>query len=408
MLRERRCKLHKIAKMRIIGKVALQHIASGRVRTHDYGRFFRFETVADRFFLLLVAWPYFLTSQIVDIALFIVVSAIGLTMGQRVSGQLIIAFVIFSSVFLCQAVISGLGDFRLEYIMSQSNSYLQVICLLPGICFLISRSNWIDILSSRKLTLALALISSASFIYQQIFLGHTYEYDINSLALFACVLLNRDRFKTFALFAGVGILVFGFALFTRAGLLFVLAGFAFISLRPLPATLVRIVALFTIVIPVVVSLMLDDKAVFGLITYDFNSAIRIQFLKSAMPYFIDHPWFGVGFGDYWRDPTAFRAFDHPLLSNPQRLLLVSNHHSIFDVAYRLGVFAAGAIIYIGIIAPKFDDVDRVKALYMLALAQGLGVNAWLENQNQVLQAIFIMAFLNFARSERKSTPISIV
>ncbi|WIV49745.1 hypothetical protein QQG91_08650 [Marivivens sp. LCG002] len=157
--------------------------------------------------------------------------------------------------------------------------------------------------------------------------------------------------------------------------------------------------------PIYIYLDLDISQLNTLSIIDFNSYIRADFIRGAMFTLKDNLLTGVGFGPAYRPINFSYLSDHPLLNQVSEMQRVSNHHSIFDVAYRLGIPATIPLIYEIFIAPRLSGNDSSLKFLMISLALGLSVNAWFENQAQLPLMALISATIISSRNRQSKTLI---
>ncbi|MEZ5744051.1 MAG: O-antigen ligase family protein [Sphingomonadaceae bacterium] len=221
------------------------------------------------------------------------------------------------------------------------------------------------------------------------------DFTINSLALCAGILCRSREGKLRLYWQFVGATIVLLAAYARAGPIFIILSFVVFYHFSIAATLVRIFATVLIFFPLVIYLSIDDATMLSLKEIDFNTYIRAEFIRGALPTFLEAPLFGSGFEVPYRDVRyAGYLVDHPLLRVDFRADFVSNHHSIFDIALRLGIFGAGLFYFLTVLRPGLLRSEQWRSFLLVALAQGFGMNAWFENQNQLIQAILILALLN--------------
>ena len=126
---------------------------------------------------------------------------------------------------------------------------------------------------------------------------------------------------------------------------------------------------------------------------DHNTYIRAEFVRGAFPLLADKPLFGLGFGPSYRPLNFNYLSTHSLLTNMQHLNIVSNHHSVFDTAYRLGMVPAACFVFALFVRPNLKNYSRILKFTMLTLGIGLSLNAWFENQAQMLIVASLSALL---------------
>lgn len=166
----------------------------------------------------------------------------------------------------------------------------------------------------------------------------------------------------------------------------------FSLVRPPPAPL-AILALTIQFFPIYAAINASESDLLRMSDADFNTYIRMEFIRSAWSMLSDHLLTGVGFDTLNRPISYPYIMFHPLLNNLEELETVTNHHSIFDTMFRFGPIFG--LIFLWPILRNLYVRSRDPAVQagILFQAFGLSFNAWLENQIMLSLVCFVTAVL---------------
>ncbi|MBB4053778.1 hypothetical protein GGR20_003440 [Devosia subaequoris] len=277
-------------------------------------------------------------------------------------------------------------------IISQANHLWQFAALVLAFVPVVRGVDWTDTFQSKRFFWLSAFSSLATLTYSLATYGFMFEYTLNVVITMALINQNKTVGITHKILIG-SIIILSIFLSPRSTALFIFLTY-FIALTLNPSQLiVKLASLSVVFLPIALYLSIDNNTTAALIGYDYNTYIRSEFIRAAWGLLKDKLVFGVGFGPEFR-PRAFNYMTtHPLLNDPNAILLVSNHHSIFDTAYRLGIPMAGVLMYVLFVSPKLSSEDKMGKFFMLALAFGMSINAWFEDQAQVVMVAMLSVFL---------------
>ena len=126
---------------------------------------------------------------------------------------------------------------------------------------------------------------------------------------------------------------------------------------------------------------------------DYNSFIRIQMLRAALPLIENASdlFFGIGFLEPYRIMDFDIWSDHPL-TNTDLVAEIPNHNSLFDIVLRSGLI--GLVLFIAYpFWNAFIQGTNVQRFLFLVFLAELLINPWLEDANQTFLSAFIYVFL---------------
>ena len=360
--------------------------------------------VFDLLFLIVVFWPVAIIWQLVTAGVMMAVAACAIFLTLKIARVRLGLFALFTFVICAQLAISFAQSRNAGAIWTQSNHLVQIMLLYPGFVMLVQQARWQALLRDKRVMMGLAGLIVVSILYETFLnpredaAGHWLAFhniSINMLALTAAFFL-QDRYERrrmvvpFVVFIAFSMLA---AYRSTVDIFFIVAAlFYFVRLPPAVTKAICAVLIFG---PIVIYLTADRDTLIAMLDFDHNTYVRAEFMRGALPTLLQNPVFGVGFDVPFRDNQYAYLTDHPLLRLDESVSVVSNHHSIFDTALRLGALGAGLLYYMVFIRPKLGPGYGYRGILMVAMALGLGSNAWFENQNQIAQVALLMALLNY-------------
>ncbi len=346
--------------------------------------------------VLLLAFPYLVFPPAVTALFLLAVSAIGIGLGLRHRTFSIDILWVFFLVMFGSTIIAFNSGARTEYIIVQANHFWQFFILFGGAVSIFRLMDLAAFLRE-KLTRRLLILSSAITVsYSFYAFGALHEFSPNLLfLLISYILLARINFTAVVMLVIISAI---FISTSRSSPLIVIAILAFVwAFNPRLGVVKALVAIIVFG-PVIIYLSLGTEVLTTLITLDHNSYIRAEFIRAASSTLKDYMLTGVGFGTSYRPLVFPYLSDHILLIDPRAMNIVSNHHSFFDTAYRLGIPAAFILYYRLFIAPHGPHIGKMIKFIMLTLAVGMSLNAWFENQAQLpIVALFAAVIVSVNR-----------
>ena len=362
-------------------------------------------SVFDVLFLLVILWPASIVSPLITAIAMAAISVIALIAGLRGPMVKLGPYWVLAMLVFVQLALSLLRSDSFGVIFSQSNHLIQLLVLYPGFALLIVHARWQQLLRSKGTILALIAMIVTSTLYESLFVDNVdfsgdrllsvHNISINVIALtVSFFLLDRsERYRM--IFPMAFFVVFGLLVSYRitASLYYYFCGILF--LLTFRSVTIKAICALLVLGPIVLYLAADKDTLAEFLKFDHNTYVRAEFMRGAFPTLLQNPVFGVGFDVPFRDTHFAYLTDHPLLRTDDQANLVSNHHSIFDTALRLGLLGAAALYYWVFVKPELGKGYSYRSIMMIALALGLGSNAWFENQHQIAQVTLIIALLNF-------------
>ncbi|MDB5538828.1 MAG: hypothetical protein JWQ89_555, partial [Devosia sp.] len=256
--------------------------------------------------------------------------------------------------------------------------------------------DWVGIITSKRFLTLTAILSAAYFWYYDRALAGGSERDVNITMLILLLgLFIRGRRQApighfLAMLAISGVMILSS---DRASVVLILAVILAAYWFPISRRTTAIAVAVTLLLPIGYYLLINSQTVLWLYKLDHNTGIRAEFIRGATSLLQQSPVFGVGFGGPYRPANFHYLQPHPLLSDFDALRVVPNHHSLFDVALRLGIPAALLFglgtFRLGSSAAWHD----VTPLLCIIVAIGLSFNAVFENQYQLPQLVLVISLL---------------
>ncbi len=278
------------------------------------------------------------------------------------------------------------------FVFSQVNHYLQFPVLVTGFAAIQRRLPLERAMALWPVRLAAIASCLATVGYQLARTGYVHEFTLSLVVLLLVLVQPRPKGNGIARWALLAVLVIGLlAVMPRASSQMILGLFVLVRLTAWPVRLVRFACLVLIAAPVVVYLLVDTDQLLYLRQIDHNTFIRAEFIRAASTLLVEHPLAGIGFGVEYR-PLNFSYLEvHRLTAGLVEVNTVTNHHSVFDVALRLGIPAAMLFVYGVFLRPGCGPGDRIQQFALLMLGVNLSLNAWLEDQAQIAMVSLLVA-----------------
>lgn len=346
-------------------------------------------------FFVLLCWPYSLIDRQLSVAMLVAVSVIALLNQPlrlpRLSPMLVVFLCYFALVLGLQVLGGGLNPFAL----SQSNHIIQFAIYYFAFAKIVQGCDWTGIITSRRFLIAAAALSG---LYYCLFAlapgGNESDLNITLLALLLGLFIrgrDRSRLLHFAVMLVISTIVI--ATSDRSSVVLMLGVVLFLFWFPLPPRTTGLVVAIVLLLPVAFYLLIDNQTVLWLYKLDHNTGIRAEFIRGAASLLQQSPLWGTGFGGPYRPVNFPYLSAHPYLRDLATVHTISNHHSLFDVALRLGIPAA-LVFSLGIFRSD-PGQGRSPAYQVLcvAAAVGLSFNAMFENQGQLPQLVLIVLML---------------
>jgi hypothetical protein len=349
-------------------------------------------------FLVLAWWPYAIAPPQLTLAVLVATSLVALLNRPMVLPQLagvMVAFILYSLSVIALHVLGGGTD---AFSLSQFNHLIQFALYYVAFAKIVQRCDWLAIVASTRFLVVTALLWLLySFISGPLGFAHS---DLGMTLMMLLVGLfvrgeQQHRLMTFLVILAVGVaLLLVTQRLTVLLLSAVLLTIYWMPLRPwMTATMVAIV-LFT---PIIFYLGIDNTTVKWLYQLDHNTSIRAEFIRGGANLLAQSPLVGIGFGEPYR-PTAFPYMHrHPLLNDAIAVSTVPNHHSLFDVALRLGIPAALGLAWGIFAASGKRERGSLVAMLSIVAAVGMSFNAWFENQYALPELVLVIALLASAK-----------
>lgn len=349
-------------------------------------------------FLLILSWPVRLVPPTWSIVFFSAIAFVTLVAFCRTRLAIPIALAAFFGVSLAEVAFHAFVDGVGPYFISQSNHLLQFPIYYTAILLLLQNFDWQKLLSSSHVILyMLILVLVYSTIDRMLpdYEGYN-EVDITLFSVLIGLFLRKREGKLSGYLLYPIIVVVSF-LSDRFSVPIVLALFVIFSFVRPNIRIVIVVAIFVILAPLFIYTNLSTSQLQWIYQIDHNTGIRAEFVRGAFGKLLESPIFGIGFDTPYRPDTFNYLYPHPLLTDADRVNVVSNHHSVFDTALRLGAPAAILFVF-GIFFGGQKSISRdLGAVLMLSIAIGISFNAWFENQAQILELAFLIALLHAPR-----------
>lgn len=346
--------------------------------------------------LILTLWPYALAPTQVTLAALGLVSIVALLNRPLQLPKLSPFLVFFSGWF---GLVLGLrllaGDLN-WFVLSQSNHLVQFTIYYYAFIKIAQGCNWASVLSSRAFLIAAGI---ATVVYSGYLSGlgegeNQNDLSITLLALLAGLFLRGQRrsrllhYAIIACFGAVGLFTTG-----RSSVAMLLAVILVAYWVPLPRRLTLLAVALILIMPIAFYLWVDPQTLIQVYAFDHNTGIRAEFVRGASHLLEQSPAFGLGFGGPYRPINFPYLYRHPLLNDLDAVHIVSNHHSLFDIAFRLGIPSA-AVFAIGVFwSPMRSTHTAIVSVLGIVAAFGLSFNAWLENQYMLPQLVLLIALM---------------
>lgn len=350
----------------------------------------------------LVLWPYALAPTQITLAALGLVSAVAVLNRPLQLPRLSPLLVLFSAWFGLALGLRLLGGNLNWFVLSQSNHLVQFAVYYYAFVKVAQGCNWATVLSSRAF---LIVAGVATIVYSGYLSGlgegeNQSDLSITLLALLVGLFLrgqHKSRLLHYAIiacFGAVGLFTTG-----RSSVAMLLAIILVAYWIPLPRRLTLLVVSLILIVPIVFYLAVDPQTLIHVYAFDHNTGIRAEFIRGATHLLEQSPIFGVGFGGPYRPINFPYLYRHTLLNDLDAVHIVSNHHSLFDIAFRLGIPSA-VVFAIGVFwSPMRSRHTTIVPVLSIVAASGLSFNAWLENQYMLPQLVLLIALMQVSGKE---------
>lgn len=167
---------------------------------------------------------------------------------------------------------------------------------------------------------------------------------------------------------------------------------------------VLIIATIILATPLFTAMLVTEIELSQIYDYDENSGIRIEFIRSAYRLMLDNYFLGNGFETPYRDISYYYLEKHNLLTSLDSINIVSNHNSLIDITLRVGLPMSVLFVYGIMFHLSSNEYRPIHGFLIMSIAIGLSVDAWFENQLQLLVFSFMSSFLFYLRTNHKEVP----
>lgn len=357
------------------------------------------KNIFDVLLIGLLLWPYaFSPNNITAVfCLFVAVSGILLGLVRKFPAMSLLW--VFIGATILQSIISYNPSENWAFYLSQVNHFWQFPVLFLGFSSIVLNSNFYEVLSNKIVVSLAGAIWIASVFNALATRGYVQEYDITVFVLIIYCFLSSHWNRRESI--GILVLVSVTCMLTmpRSSSALIILLLWFVYFFQIPGKLIKVMCVVIILTPIFFVALLDLGQLRELLYFDHNSYIRIEFLRGGLPILYDNFLFGAGFSTPYREINFHYLSDHALISRVTDVNIISNHHSVFDISLRLGIFAAISFVYTLFLRPNITAQDKMKKGFLLILAVGVSVNAWFENQTQLPMLCFLASICLFANLE---------
>jgi hypothetical protein len=349
------------------------------------------------FFIAFVAFPHEVFDTLIAALCIMAISTLYIILNIRDAfsikyGNVFVLFFFIVANALVLYSILFLDPFDAT-VIRQSNHLVQFVVYTHFLVMVMSRPGFLkETLDMSSTKIILFASFSASIIAAVNRDGYVHDISPNGFMLLISLLFfTRLNLKNLVFFVLVLGMYFG-AIYSSGRMTPMLMMAVLILCRVvyLPSFSIKFGSLCIIALPIIYYLTLSRTELYDLLNFDHNTYIRAEFMRAAFQQLNESMLTGVGFGPSWRPYDFDYVTSHTLLSDPEKLSIVSNHHSVFDIAYRLGVPIAICFVVALFVVPK---IDNLSGAVMIALAIALSLNAWLEAQPRLYNVAVFAAIL---------------
>ena len=341
-------------------------------------------------------WPFGITSDFVDLAFlaFVTVTSIALSLRRLVLPNA--AMLLFAGVVAVQIGISVREGVDVTYFLSHTNHLVQFTVYVFAALQLSLSCDWRHIWADWRFQGAALSVVVGTMLLRAAGITEP-GGDTETLALFAllgAVFINartKKKIKWFLVLAALSAVLA--SLSSRLSFSAMMLSVLVLYWVDLPEWLLRCLAMAIILVPPLVYLSLSPEALLWLYEIDANAGIRADFIRGAWFYLQQAPLFGIGFEGAYRPMNFSYGIQHPYLNSLWETQVISNHHSMFDVALRLGFPAAALLWWSVFMGPKIRRLERFHSVLYIAISVGVSINPWLEDQDQLPMIAFLVALV---------------
>ena len=186
----------------------------------------------------------------------------------------------------------------------------------------------------------------------------------------------------------VATLLFAILLSGRASFVLITMVWAFYIYYDLSRYVLYAAVLTVLLVTTVSPFFISEASLDKLYELDHNSGIRVEFIRSAGELIKEAPLFGDGFNTPYRLTDYDYLRPHVLLTGYEETEIVSNHNSLIDTVLRIGLVPAVFLFYVLYFRRIRYQNLFVRGFLLLGLSIGLTVDAWFENQVQMVAFAF--------------------
>jgi len=351
--------------------------------------------------VVLVSFPYKLVSPSVSVLAFFFLSAPGLIL--RPYAGLPKVYVVCFAWFLSYLLLALNLERPFQDVVSQSNHFLQFFIFYYCIFSVISRCDIAKVLLDSKrlvFTPIFTIFISSVVGFENSFSGYgLYPHvDISVIyvlsVIFVAGMYERGARKASWILLGIAYLSL---LGSRSVFAFLIICLVFFSYCRVSRSLLLAVSLLGAIVPILFSILSSEELLGQLYFADGNTAIRVEFLKSAFGLLEESPIFGVGFGTPYRDYMYSEYMVHSILSGEYEMSLISNHNSFFDTTLRMGIIFS-LLFFLGMFYRVSKNPTPLESFLVVISVFGFSFDAWFESQQQITLVSLVAAILTSIRS----------
>lgn len=262
--------------------------------------------------------PFVVIIFLLMCSIYVFVKKLGWFVNSKLYAVLIILFLIRS-----------LADFYIseptEYYWSHVNHLIQFFIYYYIFTILIYKCDFIGAINSRMFIVVLLVGISLNLISERNSLSDYFSMDLTLFGafLFFFLKIESSGYKIKVIY--ISILIFlTLLIFSRVSFLILVAGLLLFSIFRFSKVTSFLICVTTMVFPVLLSLFLNDDSLYYLYDLDFNTGIRVEFVRSALSLLDGNYLFGTGFNSPYRNEDYDYLISHPLLLDWDAINIVSN------------------------------------------------------------------------------------
>lgn len=353
--------------------------------------------------LLIVFFPYSILPSIYTILFFVTLTLVKFynkALNYFYISMPLFCFVLYAFMMVLLAVYHRK---EISVVISQSNHIFQFFIYYTLFSNIFRNVSFVSFFT-RNIIFYLCLCLMFIFFVKVTFLGRP-DYsglDINFVSLMVAIwVFIQGKSSGTKLLYLIFFLFFSISIASRSSFLFIVFVFVFVFVFfngiSLPRYLVNISALFIILLPIFLALGVSYSSLDIIYQDDFNAGIRLEFLRSAMSNLDGINILGLGFGLEYRNISYDYLINHVFLVDEDGVNIISNHHSVFDTYYRLGIVGVTLFLYSILIKNSGRTFIGIEVFLVISISVGLSVDAWFENQLQMPMFAYLSALLMYIR-----------